>query len=143
MDPTRFRDCACPGTPHPEGDTVTFRPRLPFEAGLEAIRLIYADPTQGNASKAWPVYLREGPLSWNLLDEDGDPVELSREALEALDFADQYEIGDKADDLYGGQVLAPLLRRMKTSSGTGRTSDTPRRRATRSPSRRSAPEPSS
>lgn len=131
----RFRDCACPGTPHDgedghdDGDIVVFRPRLPFAAGVEALRLIFDPDTETHAANALPVYLREGPESWNLLDEHGKPVPLTREALEALPFADQYEIGDQGDTLYGGEVVAPLLRRMSKSSGTSPTTSSSRRRS--------------
>lgn len=135
MDPHRFRDCACPGKPHDgkdghdDGDTVTFRARLPFASGVEALRLIFDPDKETHASHALPVYLRDGPEAWNLLDAKGEPVPLTREALEALPFADQYEIGDRGDTLYGGEVLAPLLRRMKKSSATGPTTNTRRRRS--------------
>lgn len=128
----RFRDCACPGTPHSEGDTVTFRERLPFAAGVKALRLIFADG-EPSAANAMPVYLTEGPEDWNLLDERGKPVPLTPEALEALPFADQYEIGDQGDTLYSGEVVAPLLRRMSKSSETGPTTSTARRRSRSSP----------
>lgn len=36
--PVRVRDCACPGTPHPDGDIVNINPKLPLIAGLEAQR---------------------------------------------------------------------------------------------------------
>ncbi len=133
MDPFRFRDCACPGTPHKEeGDTVTFRPRLSFPAGVKALRLIFAGDGDPAAANALPVYLVDGPEAWNLVDERGMPVPLTPEALEALPFADQYEIGDQGDTLYGGEVVAPLLRRMSKSSGTGPTTSSSRRRSPRS-----------
>lgn len=123
MSKFRFRDCACPATPHDgkdgrdDGDIVTFRPRLSFGAGVKAMRLIFSDGDAA-AVNALPVYLTEGPEDWNLVDGGGRPVEISREALEALPFADQYEIGDQGDTLYGGEVIGPLLRRMSKSSET-------------------------
>ena len=125
----RFRDCACPGTPHDgkdgrdDGDTVTFRPRLSFAAGVKALRLIFTGDEPA-AVNALPVYLTEGPEAWNLVDASGRPVELTHEALETLPFADQYEIGDQGDTLYGGEVVGPLLRRMSKSSETLPTTDT-------------------
>jgi hypothetical protein len=138
MTPFRFRDCACPGKPHDgkegrdDGDTVTFRPRLPFSSGVKALRLIFSD-TETAAANALPVYLTDGPEAWNLVDERGQPVPLTPEALEDLPFADQYEIGDQGDTLYGGEVVAPLLRRMSKSSETGPTTTSSRRRSPRSP----------
>jgi hypothetical protein len=140
MDPFRFRDCGCPSKPHDgkdgrdDGDYVTFRSRLSFPSGIEALRLILDTPGDetSHAVNALPVYLRDGPESWNLLDGDGKPLPLTKENVEALPFADQYEIGDHGDDLYGGEVLAPLLRRMSKSSGNGQTGGSSRRRPTRS-----------
>ena len=139
MTPFRFRDCACPGTPHDgkdgrdDGDTVTFRPRLSFAAGVRAMRLIFSSDGDPAAANALPVYLTEGPEAWNLVDGGGRPVELTHEALEALPFADQYEIGDQGDTLYGGEVVAPLLRRMSKSSETSPTTSSSPDPSTSSP----------
>ena len=129
MTTFRFRDCACAGTPHDgqngrdDGDIVTFRSRLSFAAGIRAMRLIFSGDGEPAAANALPVYLTEGPEAWNLVDGGGRPVELTHEALEALPFVDQYEIGDQGDTLYGGEVLGPLLRRMSKSSETSPTTD--------------------
>lgn len=145
----RFRDCACPGTPHDgkdgrdDGDTVTFRSRLSFAAGVRALRLIFSGDGDPAAANALPVYLTEGPEDWNLVDGGGRPVELTTEALEALPFADQYEIGDQGDTLYGGEVVAPLLRRMSKSSESSGTTDTSPTPSPSSPSPRSQRKPSS
>lgn len=128
MDPARFRDCACPGTPHAEGDTITLRERLGFDANVAALSAIFSGDGEPVSSKAWAVYLHEGPIKWNLLDEHGEPVPLTREALDALPFEDQYEIADHGDTLYGTVVLAPLVRRMKSSSASGPTGASSRRR---------------
>lgn len=127
MEPVRFRDCACPGTPHPDGDTVTFLERLPFDANVAALSAIFSGEGGANSNKAFSVYLHRGPVAWNLLDDQGQPLPLTVEALDALDFADQWEIADRADDLYGATVLAPLRRRMSASSKNGRTSGGSRR----------------
>lgn len=135
MEPVTFRDCACPGTPHPDGDTVTFRPKLPFEASIEALQLMFKDgPGKAQSGNAWPVYLRHGPVAWNLVDAEGDPLPLDPETL---DFADQYEIADRADDLYGESVLAPLVRRTRKLSASTRTRAGSPQRPRRSSTRRS------
>lgn len=147
--PVRFRDCACPNTPHPEGDIAELRPYLDFPGGAEALRSIThivtvieegeeVQATQLIPVEQWPehlvpVYLRRGVVSWNVVDEDGRPVPL--EALADLRWEDAYELGDKADDLYGGQVLAPLVKRISTSSKAGRTGVSTRQPARRSPKR--------
>lgn len=130
MDLThRFRDCACPGTPHVKGDTVTFHEKLGFDANVAAVAAIFNGEGEANVTKAWQVYLHHGPVSWNLVDDDGDPLPLTREALDALPFEDQWEIADRADDIYQGTVLAPLVRRMKQSSETTPTDASSRRRS--------------
>ena len=131
MDPVRFRDCRCPGSPHVKGDTVTFHERLPFHANVAAVAAIFNGDGEANVTKAWEVYLHEGPAAWNLIDEDGSPIPLTREALDALPFEDQWEIADRADDVYQGTVLAPLVQRMKASSATTSTEDSSPRRTTR------------
>jgi hypothetical protein len=131
MTPVKFRDCACPNTPHAKGDTVTFRERLPFQANVDAVSAIFSGDGDHNINKAWEVYLHQGPVAWNLVDAEGEPVPLTREALDALDFADQWEIADRADDIYQGTVLAPLVRRMKESSESGPITESPPRRTKR------------
>lgn len=88
---------------------------------MAALSLIYSGEGEPVASKAWRVYFLEGPVSWNLLDADGDPVPLTREALEALDFADQFEIADRGDDIYRDTVLSPLVRKITALSRSGPT----------------------
>lgn len=132
MDLTRrFRDCACPGTPHPDGDTVTYAARLDFDASARALGALFDGDGTPSAQKAFHIYLHNGPITWNLLDEDGSPVPLTREALDGLPFADQYEIADYGDTLYAGTVLSPLVRRTSASSATGPTTSTSPRRSKR------------
>ena len=130
MDLThRFRDCTCPGTPHPSGDTVTYLPRLPFDTAARVIGAISDRSGFPTAKNAFGIYLHETPVSWNVLDAEGDPVPLTEEAIDALDFADQFEIADYADTLYQDAVLAPLVRRTSKPSGTGPTSGSSKRRS--------------
>jgi len=136
--PVRFRDCSCPGTPHPEeGDIAYLRPYLDYPGGAEALASVTNVDAEGNSTLAdtseWPVrigpvFIRRGVIGWNVEDENG-PVPVTREALEALRWEDAYELADRADDLYGAQVLAPLLRRMPTSSKAGQTNGSTRRPA--------------
>ena len=135
--PVRFRDCACPGSPHPDGDVAELRPYLDYPGGAEALQSVTDVDEDGNSTLAdvreWPqrigpVFIRRGVVAWNVVDDDG-PVPVTREALEALPWEDAYELADRADDLYGGQVLAPLVKRMALFSKAGPTGgSTPRRR---------------
>jgi hypothetical protein len=139
IGPVRFRDCACPNTPHPDGDVAYLRPYLDYAGGAEALAAIQksnADPIL-MPQLLGPVFIRRGVADWNLLDEDGDPVPVTDEALDALRWEDAYDLADKADDIYGGQVLAPLVKRLPKPSPTGRTG-----RSTRAGSSRKTPPPS-
>lgn len=142
--PVRFRDCSCPGTPHPDGDIAELRPYLDYPGGAEALAAIGAlgDDVARFAEVLGPIFIRRGVVEWNVVDEDG-PVPVTREALEALRWEDAYELADRADDLYGGQVLAPLVKRMNGSSKAGRTGASTRQPARRSPKRPPLSQPSS
>jgi len=143
--PVRFRDCSCPGTPHPDGDVAELRPYLDYPGGAEALAAIQsvADDTSRFAEVLGPIFIRRGVVAWNLLDEDGEPVPVTREALDALRWEDAYELADKADDIYGGQVLAPLVRRMSKPSKAGPTNGSTRRPRRSSPKVPTPSEPSS
>lgn len=123
----RFRACACPGSPHPEGDTVTYHAKLPFDAQARAVGAIFSRAGEPMAQKAFDIYLHSGPAAWNLVDGEGSAVELNEDALDALDFADQYEIADHGDTIYRDTVLSPLERRNRESSATGPKADSSRR----------------
>lgn len=141
--PVRFRDCSCPGTPHPDGDVAQLRPHLDLAAGSEALRAvsIFGENEAGETTWAlapsiefqerlWPIYLKRGVVSWNVVDENG-PVPI--EAVADLPYPDAYELADKADDIYGGEVLAPLVKRMSTLLQAGQTAPSTQ------PPRRSSP----
>lgn len=136
----RFRDCACPGTPHPDGDVAMLRPHLDLAGGSEAIRAVSVftkndkgedlwalAPSSEFQERLWPVYLRRGVVSWNVVDADGQPVPI--EAVADLPYPDAYELADRADDIYGGEVLAPFLKRISKLLQDGQTApSTPPRR---------------
>jgi hypothetical protein len=143
--PVRFRDCSCPGTPHPDGDVAELRPYLDYPGGAEALAAIQsvADDVARFAEVLGPIFIRRGVVAWNLLDEDGEPVPVTNDALDALRWEDAYELADKADDIYGGQVLAPLVRRMSKPSKAGPTNGSTRRPRRSSPKVPTPSEPSS
>ena len=142
--PVRFRDCSCPGTPHADGDIAELRPYLDYPGGAEALAAIQSlgGDMARFAEVIGPVFIRRGVVAWNVVDDDG-PVPVTNEALDALRWEDAYELADKADDLYGGQVLAPLVRRMDALSPRGQTAPSTRRRAKPSPKLQAPSEPSS
>lgn len=147
--PVWFRDCTCPGTPHPDGDVAYLRPKLSFEGGAEAASLIAhvastVTPAQFELALG-PVFIKHGVAEWNVVDEDGDPVPVTHAALAELDWAEGYALfqvlGDNGPLKYGGQVLAPFQSKKSTPSKRGRTErSTPDGSSSTPPS---PPEPSS
>jgi len=130
----RFRDCTCPDSPHDgrdgadDGDTVTLRPHLGFAAGAEALRKIIESDGDVNrvAELVGPVYIREGVVGWNVIDDDGGAAELDIASILG-DYSLAYPIAEAADDLYSEAVLAPLVSRMSVLSGNGRIAASTRR----------------
>lgn len=136
----RFRDCSCPGTPHPDGDIAHLRPWLDYASGAEVVAAMgkVGDDTSRFAELVGPVLIRRGVVAWNVLDEKGEPVPVTPAALDGLRWEDAYELADKADDLYGEQILAPLVKRMNESSKAGPTNGSTRPRRSAKPRTRSA-----
>lgn len=114
--------CRCSGGPHaplhPDGDTVSLRPKAGLEMGLAAtgaLRRSGGRPGDIQAALG-AVYLRYGITGWSFTDADG-PVPFSPDVLDHWLPWDNggYEVADKADELYGDTVLAPLLKRSAPS----------------------------
>lgn len=143
--PVRFRDCSCPGTPHPDGDIAELRPYLDYAGGAEALAAIrqVADEPLRFPEVLGPIFIRRGVVAWNVVDEDGDPVPVTDQALNELRWEDAYELADRADDIYGGQVLTPLVKRMGSSTKNGRTAASTSRPRRRSPRLQKPSPPSS
>lgn len=120
--PVALGACRCPGTPHDgqdgrdDGDIVYLRPALTLEGGLAIIRALRktedGEDLPSFATRMIPPYLKHGLAGWNFVDESGLPVPLTQERISHLDWDTAYAIGDKCDDLYGKEALAPLLARM-------------------------------
>lgn len=157
----RARDCACPGSPHDEGDIVYLLPTLGIEGGLEAeadlLDAINKFPISEKMSKAaeaaattsrsrylrpkWFVtFLRHGAVGWNLVNAEGEPEPFDVERLVA-DYSLARMPGDKAADMYGAAVLAPFQSPPPKHSRNGRTAGGTPARSTPTPlrSRRSSP----
>jgi hypothetical protein len=123
--------CPCPGTPHPDGDTVYLHPKLGLAAGIAVQKLIIeANQSEErlNAAELTGVlaegYLLYGVTSWTLLDEQGKPLPVNRDTIRAAlleDFTVGAPIADVADDLYMGPVLLPLVKRASNSSPSSPT----------------------
>jgi hypothetical protein len=118
---------------------VTLRPFLGFMAGAQALRILttFGVGTGDQLNEQLgPIYLREGPIGWNLVDEDG-PVEFDPEAILELPFEQAFLIANACDDLYTERLVAPLVAKMNalsqstpTTNGTSRTSRSSRKHLT-------------
>lgn len=153
--PVRVRDCACPHTPHPDGDVVTIRPALSLAGGLAAeqqmLEVFGQAPLPDGASDAqkdavgarralllrpvwFETFIRHGALGWNLTDEDGEPVPFDPEAL-LSDYGLARPVGDACADRYSESVLAPFQTPPAKHSRSGPTAGGTSRPVTRTRSR--------
>lgn len=123
--PVRVRDCACPGTPHDEGDFVYLSPTLSLDGGVLAEQQLFE--AAGDSTKLARLWLRtfveHGPTGWNLVDEDGDAVPFDVSVLLA-DWRLARPVADAAADLYAESVTAPFPQAQNERSPTGRTKRT-------------------
>lgn len=143
--------CRCPGTPHPDGDEVALLPRLGLSAGVELQQrfrnLLAQDPRPAMPEIVGQLtegYLLVGVAEWNLAGDNG-PIAVTRDAIREhllSDFSRAQPVADRADSLYYGPVLAPLVAGLSNSllgtrtsgstSATKPSSQKPRKRSKRS-----------
>ena len=111
--PVSIGPCECPGTPHGDGDLVYLAPVLSAVGGMAAQGAVSGGGTDPILFQEllWRVYRDHGITGWNLLDEKGEPVPLTTENKDrALAWDKGGEVvADKADDLYGDDVIRPFL----------------------------------
>lgn len=167
----RVRDCACPGTPHPDGDVVYLLPSLSLEGGaaaeMERDLVIdgYNDVTEAERirltlrmlARLTDVYVRYGAVAWNFerLNEQGrnEPEPFDVEVL-LRSYSLSQRVAAKASELYSEDVIGPLLKaaaaagqppnRQQRRSRTGRTGSSTSPKAASIPKRSgsSSPDPS-
>lgn len=115
----RVGDCACPDSPHADGDVVYVLPQLGLEGGAAAEfdLLSTSDLPEERRTIAllakWTVtFVRYGAVAWNRerLDADGrrEPMPFDVEALVA-DYSTSRLIAEKANELYSEAVMRPLF----------------------------------
>ena len=129
--PVRVRDCACPDTPHDEGDIVFIAPTLSLEGGIAAQQdLTAAFPDTDAVTRRWLItFVRYGAKGANFIDPFDVEILLA-------DFTLATPVAEAANDLYSEAVLRPLGLTPSSSSPTGRTARSTSR--TRKSSRSSA-----
>lgn len=143
--------CPCPGTPHPDGDTVTLRdkPTLPMGLGtttmlsnLDQSDAIDAATLTGRIAEVW---VMEGIVSWTLVDEAGQPRPSDRANIREFmsDFTVIFPVADAAASLYSEAILNPLVKGSSESSRPGPTAPSTSHTSEPSSKRRSPSTPSS
>jgi hypothetical protein len=157
----RVRACACPHTPHPDGDTVSLLPTLSLAGGMAAESVLYQaiarfplsdNPTpedklrvslerQAHLMERWlPLFIEHGAVGWNLLDEDGRPVPFSPAAIVA-DYSLARTVANECDARYSDAVLAPFQTPPDAHSQSGPTDGGTPRPTARTASRRARSSP--
>jgi hypothetical protein len=113
----------CPSGQHPDGDSVSLRPKLGLAAGIAAQQTIQGigkgTSTAEVTGTLLELYLRSGVAEWDLHDDEGNPIELTPETLQTElldDFGRSEPIANVADGLYYGVVVAPLVAAVSRSS---------------------------
>lgn len=151
----RVRDCACPDTPHPDGDEVYLLPALSLEGGAAAeFDLLDNQPaedaTPADARKvtlallaAWTkTYVQYGAVGWNWLrpNEQGkaEPIPFDVDVLLA-DYSLSRLVAERANALYSEAVMGPLVAAAQAASPNRQSRRSRTTRTTGSTSRRRAP----
>lgn len=136
----RFRDCACPDTPHAEeGDGVYLPPTLPAQAGIAAEMVIGSTRDDAEVTQRWLVaFVRYAPTGWNVVDAAGKTLPYDADLL-VSDWTLARPVAIRAGELYADAVMAPFLQGPPRRSPTGRTRATTSRR--RSPTSESPASP--
>lgn len=123
--------CPCPGTPHPDGDTVYLRDKLGLRAGATLQSLIIASRRQNardDDAEPPPLtpmqtaevngnlieqYVLLGVVGWTFVDGKGQKVPVHSDTIRSWlldDFERATPVADAADDLYKDAVIGPLVR---------------------------------
>jgi hypothetical protein len=150
----RIGDCLCANTPHDDGDFVLLAPQLSLDGGLSASGALASwDPTQQGHGDRIRLerelglsMISGGVIGWNFLDDAGKPIPVTPENIvRALPWDKGGRIvAERANDLYGPAVLAPLVEALRKLSSNGQTGSStsatrPRKAGTRKPRALSSP----
>lgn len=116
----RARDCACPNTPHEEGDIVYLLPKPSLACGLAAQGDIAAAGGDGTVlAQRWLMtYVKHGAVGWNLTDDKGREVPFDLDELLA-DYSFALPVAERAGELYSDAILRPLQARLNGTSQSG------------------------
>ena len=120
----RQGDCPCPGTPH-EDERVYLEPALSMQMAITAFAAMRgAGPNRAAQTGALvSSYFPLGIRAWTFTDADGRLREITRESVDELIPWESggFELADRADNLYSGHLMRPLLAGRSKSSPAGPT----------------------
>jgi hypothetical protein len=124
--PVEFAECPCPGTPHPDGDTIWFKPELDVPSGFAfsgAFAELAVDERGLTVEQALGMsYLIAGIAKWTFLDGAGKPIPATRAMIERLKWSPAVsDVANLAARRYGQDALLPLVGRAQRRSLNGRT----------------------
>jgi hypothetical protein len=117
--------CSCPNSPH-EQDTVSLHPVVDVAIGAAATAAMSGILTVSDMEGALAsAFIHFGPRAWTCVDDKGEPLPLTPTNIDArLTWANGgMEVAEKANELYAGDALGPLLRRRQKASPSGQTDD--------------------
>jgi hypothetical protein len=120
--PVELETCRCPGSPH-DHDTVWLYPKLPADGGIAAMNAWQngAPNSETMIGILGRIWVQFGVARWNFVDENGAPLPVTTRSKALLDWDAVRPIADKADDLYSGDFLRPLVASRSPSSRNGHT----------------------
>lgn len=138
--------CSCPGTPH-EQDTVSIPEVLDARLGAAATFALNGHENladmEGAITAAW---LHNAPRAWTFTDDKDEPLPVNVPNINLrLTWAHGgLEVAEKANELYAGDLFAPLVARRSAPSRRGRTprSTSPNPSPGSDPASDSSPKPS-
>lgn len=117
-------ECRCFGNPHPGGDTVWLRQELDVDGGFAVIGIIATPDESPLIERLGRAYLRHGIVAWTFLDDKGEPLPCRPDTIDRLAWSGPLlSIANKASDLYGEAVLAPLAQTASESSPSGQSDE--------------------
>lgn len=119
--PVQGLPCQCPGTVHPDGDTVWLRKELTPDGALE-VTATFGEPDL-KAAMSW-AFVLNGVVAWTFLDEQGKPLPCTREYIRLLKWDYIWIIAQAASDLgYTESLMRPLVATASTSSRNGQMTE--------------------
>jgi len=123
--------CRCPGAPHPDGDAVFLHATATISIGAAAHMAVgqWGDDPMLLQVGLTRAFLLFGIASWTFTDEKGASVPVDPTGADwnatidrLLPFnAGGYEVAERCDALYAGDVLRPLMARLPKRSPDGLT----------------------